>query len=374
MLGLSAEQAYVFRHALARDAAYELQLPAERAGLHRLAAELIEALCGADEARLGVVAAEIAEHLRAAGQEIADPRLQEAERRFTLMGARHAEANWDHDGTQRLYGRLADIGNPAEQGQALQILCGSLRLSRRGPRAMRTPARKLLRLARQTNNPGLVAKALTILALDAPDTRRMRLERMAYRVASAAGSWMPAGLALGNMAMQYRRAGDYRRASALLRRAVRLSLRAGNQTGAGHFLGALAGVLQLQGRDSEALQAARQAVQTLLDAGNVVWLPYNLRTLARICAQQGLWDEADRAQARIGEAFEKMRQHSDLAHVQFERALLQLEQGNVAAARELWAQGLAVVGRHGPSLNNAEPEERMRRRCAELGTAPLDTA
>ncbi|MBI2923414.1 MAG: hypothetical protein HYY18_20340, partial [Planctomycetes bacterium] len=39
----SAELAYVFRHALVRDAAYHLQMPGDRARLHGLAFALIEA-------------------------------------------------------------------------------------------------------------------------------------------------------------------------------------------------------------------------------------------------------------------------------------------------------------------------------------------
>ncbi|KAF0246286.1 MAG: hypothetical protein FD180_774, partial [Planctomycetota bacterium] len=42
----SAETAYLFRHALMRDAAYQLQLPGDRARLHGLAFALIEGFCG----------------------------------------------------------------------------------------------------------------------------------------------------------------------------------------------------------------------------------------------------------------------------------------------------------------------------------------
>lgn len=43
---VNAELAYVFRHALLRDAAYQLQLPGDRARLHALALTLIELLSG----------------------------------------------------------------------------------------------------------------------------------------------------------------------------------------------------------------------------------------------------------------------------------------------------------------------------------------
>ncbi|MEK7467065.1 MAG: hypothetical protein AAB074_06580 [Planctomycetota bacterium] len=43
---MTAEKAYLFRHALLRDAAYQLQLPGDRARLHALAFAVIEALAG----------------------------------------------------------------------------------------------------------------------------------------------------------------------------------------------------------------------------------------------------------------------------------------------------------------------------------------
>ena len=43
---MKGEQVYLFRHALLRDAAYQLQLPGDRARLHGLAVEVIEEVCG----------------------------------------------------------------------------------------------------------------------------------------------------------------------------------------------------------------------------------------------------------------------------------------------------------------------------------------
>ncbi|NUN49567.1 MAG: hypothetical protein HUU15_12135, partial [Candidatus Brocadiae bacterium] len=43
---MNAEVAYLFRHVLLREAAYQLQLPGDRARLHGLALETIEALSG----------------------------------------------------------------------------------------------------------------------------------------------------------------------------------------------------------------------------------------------------------------------------------------------------------------------------------------
>ena len=43
---MSAETAYLFRHALLREAAYQLQLPGDRSRLHALALSVLEELAG----------------------------------------------------------------------------------------------------------------------------------------------------------------------------------------------------------------------------------------------------------------------------------------------------------------------------------------
>lgn len=53
----TAEQAYIFRHAVVRDAAYNLHLPSERSELHRLVIACIGTAVGD-----GAIAAELAEH------------------------------------------------------------------------------------------------------------------------------------------------------------------------------------------------------------------------------------------------------------------------------------------------------------------------
>lgn len=63
---MHAEDAYLFRHALLRDAAYGMQLPSIKASLHRLCALLIKDLIQQDEIRDAFP--EVADHLRQARQ------------------------------------------------------------------------------------------------------------------------------------------------------------------------------------------------------------------------------------------------------------------------------------------------------------------
>lgn len=69
MIEPGAELAYLFRHALLRDAAYELQPPRDRGRLHALALDVIEQLFEGREAELDVMASELVRHAELAGRD-----------------------------------------------------------------------------------------------------------------------------------------------------------------------------------------------------------------------------------------------------------------------------------------------------------------
>lgn len=90
----SAEQAYLFRHAVVRDAAYSLQLPGERAQLHALALHVLEHLTPADQ--LDHTAALMAEHARLAREGGAEPeRMLAAETRHLATAVDFAASRDD---------------------------------------------------------------------------------------------------------------------------------------------------------------------------------------------------------------------------------------------------------------------------------------
>jgi len=90
---ISAELAYLFRHALVREAAYQLQPPADRAQLHLLALDVLEDVLAAEgDQMLKAHAAQLAEHARAA-QEGAEPERQ-AELGLRELGHLRRAASW----------------------------------------------------------------------------------------------------------------------------------------------------------------------------------------------------------------------------------------------------------------------------------------
>ena len=61
---MNAEAAYLFRHAVMRDAAYQLHMPGARAKLHGLVLAILEDLFAGDPGMLDANAAEMADHAR----------------------------------------------------------------------------------------------------------------------------------------------------------------------------------------------------------------------------------------------------------------------------------------------------------------------
>lgn len=105
----SAELAYLFRHALLRDAAYDLQPPTERSRLHALALDVIEQLFAGREGELDAMALELARHAELAGR--ADRECHWLER-----AAAHAHGLWRGAEAAELFQRLAK--HPAADAQA----------------------------------------------------------------------------------------------------------------------------------------------------------------------------------------------------------------------------------------------------------------
>ncbi|MCA8916591.1 MAG: hypothetical protein KDB90_14390 [Planctomycetes bacterium] len=122
----SAENAYLFRHAVVRDAAYGLQPPSERAVLHGLALDILESVSGLNRAALGL---ELARHARMAhegGHEV--ERFIMAERRLLRTGGDYARFNYDYRGAleafERLHGMLKD--DPPERAIVADMLADVL--------------------------------------------------------------------------------------------------------------------------------------------------------------------------------------------------------------------------------------------------------
>ncbi|MCA8937869.1 MAG: hypothetical protein KDB68_16910, partial [Planctomycetes bacterium] len=134
---MHAEAAYLFRHALLRDAAYQMQMPGDRARLHELAFYLIEESFGGRaheslplDARgthefnphpTDVVAAELAEHARISTSEETEPaKLDAAYRLYLRRAAEYSETQFREDVAVRHWQALASATTDAQRGEALR--------------------------------------------------------------------------------------------------------------------------------------------------------------------------------------------------------------------------------------------------------------
>lgn len=103
---MHAERAYLFRHALLRDAAYQLQMPGDRARLHLLALDLIEQMVASGGSPLDLFAAELANHARAAAVVGGDAALSR-EAKYLLAAAEYTQNGFELVGAMEYWNRLS---------------------------------------------------------------------------------------------------------------------------------------------------------------------------------------------------------------------------------------------------------------------------
>lgn len=105
-MDLPAESVYLFRHALVRQAAYQLQPPNQRAAIHRLALQLLEQIPGLN---LRAIALELADHAQAAlpgASEAEAAILREKRMHYLGQGADYARFSYDYGAAIDALGRL----------------------------------------------------------------------------------------------------------------------------------------------------------------------------------------------------------------------------------------------------------------------------
>ncbi len=116
---MDAEQAYIFSHALLREAAYQLQLPATRAKLHAVALDILEGGRAPDQIP-DFQCSELAEHARAAGEFLTDARLSEREKTYVSRAAAFATRSWRHHEAMNAWLRLAALSEGSPRTEAMR--------------------------------------------------------------------------------------------------------------------------------------------------------------------------------------------------------------------------------------------------------------
>lgn len=113
---MHAEDAYLFRHALLRDAAYEMQPVSVRAQGHAQAANIIaDVTSSAPDAS----ATEIVDHLRLARVHFDAPSLLEMQLKFSVMAAKYARKTYRNSEAIDLWLETAELVGGRERSRAL---------------------------------------------------------------------------------------------------------------------------------------------------------------------------------------------------------------------------------------------------------------
>lgn len=341
----SAEQAYLFRHALLRDAAYGLQLPAERARLHEHAVESFLALH--DQVPDAAVA-EIADH---AGQALAQgrdtPALRDVRRTYLMRAMDAAAAGF----------RLQETIARADEVVALDWITPKDRLS-----ALVSAAEYSDRSGQRERARGYIEAAMSLLEAHPMRDRLFHVRMLQAAVHIHLGQYAVAeeslralvamgrrevglqrySVALGNLAIVHVEIGSYAEAESEYRQVVELLRESGDRGEEGRTLGNLANLLRDQGKHEEAQQMYVRALQLLRQADDPFVEGIVLGNQAEQMVQLGQYQLARQAVAAVHALHARTGDDGGLAQARVHLAAAQAGEGDMEQAIET-ARG-AVAG------------------------------
>jgi tetratricopeptide (TPR) repeat protein len=368
---LTAEQAYFFRHAVVRDAAYALQLPAERARLHRFALAIIEAV-HADDQR-DPIAAELATHARHA-QADGDRSLREAEQAYTWRAANHLRKNYSPDAIRWFDAAARLEADPLRRASALQDAAELLILTGHAADA-RPRLLEALQVAETHADLSFQSSLVYSLSLISRVLGREKdawgLTERALELARAAGDPKVEASAVNGLAVLETAAGRREAAYELFKRALELTRKTGSRRGESVCLGNVAMYLFDCGRLDQALTACEQSLEVAREAGD-------RRSEGITCGMKGvILDKLDRLPEAISSFRQSLLLHEETynrAYEAYDRcrmALLLLKSREETQARTEWIGGYEQMLAYGDKPDRSESLATMRAACARAGIEPF---
>ena len=171
---MNAEEAYLFRHALVRQAAYQLQTPLQRAQVHRLALEILEQMPGLNRRAM---ANELAEHAEAALADLPETEREPLQTRLLHhleVWADYARFSFQYEASLAALEKLLPllVNDQARTVRAIDIMADVLQRSGRHAEAVQWFAR--LRDAAGDADAGYRGRALVHLAWDAHERGELK--------------------------------------------------------------------------------------------------------------------------------------------------------------------------------------------------------
>ncbi|MCC6741435.1 MAG: tetratricopeptide repeat protein [Planctomycetia bacterium] len=416
----SADIAWVFRHALLRDVAYRLQMPADRARLHAQALAGLEALSSGPAPEPPPLVAgddvpephasdawaeEMAGHAREAGEEA-------AERRWLRRAAEQAERQ-ARGGAVEMWKRHAELTRGAERGESLRRAGRAAHLAGRSA-AAQSLLEEALRIQRGLGQARLEGAALASLAQVFQDTGRWKdaagLFEEALRLSRAAGDAATEVFALKQQAWLFHLTGLQPEAEATYARALDVARQTGlrrldfvlrvdltafhSRTGReeaaerdlhalladpradprcrGVLLGNLSSILFDTGRFAEAEPLLLEALSLARETGNRSSEALLLGGVTQVLARAGRTDEAIGAMERALALDREMGwRHQEGLHLNALADLL----GNAPAAEDAYVRSAAILEDVGDTRHAGVTRGRLaeiRRRLGRPGEAEAE--
>ncbi len=382
-----AEIAYLFRHALLREAAYQLQLPGSRARLHGLALEIVEDLFAGNENALDQLAEELADHAKSAL--LTDDRSHDSQGRLLLekelsycrRAANNAARSFQNQVCAAFNQRIAEHKLASEDEAArclaeasrVKLLAGATSEAEQLAHRALAGARLGATAATLSGVHLQLARCLSVLVKHTDAQKNYELAVSYARQCADPGLLADSLIALArhNEAQEHLDAifGPLAEADALL-------AKAGNLSGRAEIATLLASVEHHKTHDtSRCLAMDQMALELARKAGSIVTESRVLHAMGVICADAGRADEAESCYIRslaLAEQIGDRPRRASLVHnlaqldnffryrfraalVRYEEALRENREMGLAGPESSEAATIAAVYRRLGRATEAEP-------------------
>jgi tetratricopeptide (TPR) repeat protein len=367
----SAEQTYLFRHALLCEAAYALHLPSERAGLHLLAIESLQA--ATQDAETGTITAELARHAKAAqeGVESAD--------RDSLMAMeigfrrRAAEYALRRDATAEVVEhmlRLADLPQPALKprmdclARAGSLLMGLGMLTRAEAIAWR-----MNKLAREAGDAVQEARSLRALMAVEATIGKSELADIhlgqSLNILEQHGDRGELASTLRAFALHALSRGRYEESQQWIDRALG---EAEGDDWERALLHDTQGELQRQqGRFIEALQSYRDSISLSLKLGNTIKARDTRAGAASCLLELGRLDEAEAEARALTEEYRRAGRAADVSSVTMVLAAVESRRGRYSESVALYRKVVQAQTEQGRIWYQIDANSKLAETLCEAG-------
>lgn len=362
---MSAEQAYLFRHAVVRDAAYQLQLPSVRRGLHGHAANILEAMHGGAPPPLqnpaaphkahpvDSVAHEIYEHLRLSLQSAqlgqrARTVLEERVALYAYRAARFAEEHFQFAEALRLYeqrarrrgasdaSRARDLTRAATMATFLYDNARAGLLSREG-----------LEAASASGDEILVGMATTevarVVLLGGDAEKAIGLYSEALVHLRNAGDGGRIGTALASIAIAEHQLGRTSDAAVHYQQALAVHRAAGDRSGEGSTLSNFANLHMTANEHELARAEFMEAIAIARETNNLRGEGYALGNLGELYLKMRREREAEQYLTRALEVHTRAGNREQEAWIASRLALFSVERKELARAESLYRRALMAL-------------------------------